>query len=52
MAGMGSKKTSAGKKKIEQMKKSVSDVYKSAVTSTPKKLGAEAMPKKKQKVKN
>jgi len=48
MAGMNGKKmTSGGKKKIEQMKKGVSDVYKSSVTSTPKKLGAEAMKKKK-----
>lgn len=38
-----------GKKKTEEMKKGVSKAYKEAEKSTPKKLGADAMPSKKKK---
>lgn len=37
------------KKTIEEMKKGVSGAYKEAEKSTPKRLGAEAMSKKKKK---
>lgn len=47
MAGAGKK--TVGQKKIEEMKKGVSKSYQEAVKQTPKKLGAEAMPKKKAK---
>lgn len=46
---MAGAKMTNGKKKIEEMKKGVAGAYQIAEKSTPKKLGAEAMPKKKAK---
>lgn len=46
---MAGAKMTDGKKKIEEMKKGVAGAYQAAEKSTPKKLGAEAMTKKKAK---